>query len=248
MVFEGFLECLQKDDSAKFKEKYADGDPNAKLPNDLPNLPEFLKHSPPILCAAAYYGARKVFNCLRRKDADINLVDSMNTPLSHFAACGGNIQIMDEIRKYSGSFAGAGFYAVEYKRIKLLEWMKQNNFIYVDEKDARGFNYGLVAALTNDEKIIRFVYQELKSVPDKSPDSSNLILYLLQNNLDTSALLTLQLVPSIKVNEANAQGETPLSYAKKNNKQEIVKLLEEKSKTEKKQGTSNDQSKCCLLI
>ena len=248
MAFEGIIPILEKDNSAKFKEKYAEIDPNAQLPSDIPDLPEFLKHSPPILSAAAYYGARKIFNCLRRKDADITQLDAMSTPLSHFAAFGGNLQILDEIRKYSGSFAGAGFYAVQNKKIKALEWLNNNNFININEKDPRGFNYGLVAALTNNEQIIRYVYEQLKSVPNRSPDDSNLILYLLQNNMDTSAILTIQLVPSIKVNEANQNGETPLSYAKKNNKTEIIKLLEEKTKVEKKETTGSDQSKCCLLI
>lgn len=230
---------------------------NDIIPNDAKDLPQFLQHSPTIIAAAAYYGAIRCYNKLLEKGFDVNKEDAFCTPISHFSVIGGNQEIMNDILKREVSFSRAVFVAIENKKIDSLKWLKEHNLIHINETDARGFNIGMCAALTNDEETIKYAYETCNCFPAKLNDETNIITFLLKSNLDKATELTLKMMKNLNLNERDKSGDTPLSIATRKGKTEIVKLINNYGKsvvtigeTKKAEENKNEKkkSKCCTIF
>jgi hypothetical protein len=122
---------------------------DSKLPIEWDGRLGFLSYSPPLLSVAAFFSAEHCFKALLALNARTDSLDFFRTPVTHFAAAGGSIPILQLLLDRGMSFAGAGFPAIEHHRLSAVKFLLKNRLIRYGDVDPRGFSH-LLVAIEND--------------------------------------------------------------------------------------------------
>jgi len=187
-----------------------------------------LGSNPPLICLCAFFGSKKCFEYLQIRDVNMNIVDSDERNVSHFACMGGSIEIFDildsigfDMSSVDKNGVGSIHYASYSGCLVLCQrlWLKGHDIKALDGFNKEPIHY---AAMAKEADVIEFLHSQgcdINSIAMEwtpftiaiTNHSINVIMFLLSCNL----IITNIPVPYMY----------PLSYATKYELEEIVDIL-----------------------
>jgi ankyrin repeat protein len=160
--FQPLLEIFTKDAAADLTALLPKIPATSHFPSDLEVLPEFLSHAPPLISAAAFFGAETCFQTLLDNKADLSAVDLFGTPVSHFAVIGSSLPILTKLVDKRQTFTLSIFPAIEYHQLNSVQWLFDRSLAGRDSIDPRGYSILAVAIENGDIEIVRFLLEKLE--------------------------------------------------------------------------------------
>jgi ankyrin repeat protein len=160
------LDIILDDDSDRLSDFLASADiVDRCLSLDQYHMPPMLRTNPSISALCAFFGAVNCFNYLLLISFDDNIKDDHLHSLDHFAAAGGNMEIIRSLEALGHKFDGhdrSSFapvdYAAQMGHIVVVQWLWSKGLF-----STGGFEYNspfLMACLMGHLDIVRFLYEE----------------------------------------------------------------------------------------
>lgn len=199
------LEILREDDVDSFAKLLETMDINCSMDIESDTVDRMISHRPPLISLCAFYGAVKCFTLLVSQGANLSVYDSFRTPLSHFAAYGGNLEICEICRQQVG-LAGCVFPAIENHQLGVVRWLFRHGCKVANETDPRGYNPIIVAIEHNDKPILAYLLKRCQKLY-KGDKRLRLLCFALSIDALEAAEVLLRFVD---VNDKDACGNTPL--------------------------------------
>lgn len=141
------LGCLVRDDAARLRQLVDGGvDPNMTLDPSLLVSSSTLSFSPPLVCAAAFYGAVECVKALRACGVDFEAMDDEERTIAQFAAASGNVVLLEYLKGLGVSFTCSVSYAVEFWRNECFTWLHENVYPKMAGIEPEGVSTALHAA------------------------------------------------------------------------------------------------------
>ena len=128
---EEILKIFKNDDFIKLKELLN----NQKkidiiLPKKIFGVPEFLKNSPPLICLTAYFKSILCLKFLINYGYDLKLSDQINRDITHFAATGGSLEIVEILSNHDLNWSNTDLngnnsfhYSIIYQNKSISFWL-----------------------------------------------------------------------------------------------------------------------------
>lgn len=163
------IDCLKADDVSYIESAISDGlSINSILPVVMHVSPTFLRQSPTLICAAAFYGAFECFRFLFQSGANTDKADDKGRKLCEYAAAGGSIDICRFLDVNSFKFnencipvaAKSGSYST-------FMWLILNKTKGISPTKKYA-DLPHQAAQGGDIKILKYVIEEMKFKPNAS--------------------------------------------------------------------------------
>ncbi|EAY13631.1 ankyrin repeat protein, putative [Trichomonas vaginalis G3] len=151
---EELLTIIQSDDATKISELVKNAnDANEFLEFEDENIPEMLQEHPPIISAAAFYGATNCFNYLFKLGAKLDSLDENEVTILQFAVMGESPDILETIYSNGISFPYIGFFALRKEKFGSFFWLLDHKHAKIDEIDFTKSSYLHVAASLGNVEI-----------------------------------------------------------------------------------------------
>jgi ankyrin repeat protein len=201
------LPILRRDDSDELANVLATMPVDLKLDPYWDNLLGMISYAPPLVSAAAFYGAANCFALLIESHADLKATDFFRTPVTHFAAAGGSVPILQALLEAREPFAGAAFAAIEHKQLEALKWLLTRRLATMRDVDARGYSLLYVAIENHAVEIAKHIVANHLVRPilrPNGPGMSPICFAILLNEAEVTALLVDD--NKTNINETNADG------------------------------------------
>jgi ankyrin repeat protein len=201
------LRILRRDDSEELARMLPTMCVDLKLDLHWDCLLEMISYSPPLISAAAFYGAANCFTFLTECHADLKAIDFFRTPVSHFAAAGGSLPILQALLDARQPFAGAAFPAIEHKQLEALKWLLTRKLATPRDLDARGYSLLYVAIENHAVDIVKYIVAHhlvRPILPSNAPPLSPICFAIVLNDAELTALLVDN--KKTNINEVDADG------------------------------------------
>ncbi|KAK8883783.1 hypothetical protein M9Y10_042882 [Tritrichomonas musculus] len=158
---QAILGYLITDNAKALQEEVSSGlDVNQQFFWILGDLPDILTNSPPLISVAAFYRAINCFNFLLEHGADIKKLDENETPISHFAVAGGNMDIIRILDEHGVDFAQTLQIAAEYGHFEIFMWLYKNKGFDLHERDKFNRTFLHIAAEGGNCKLVQFLIKQ----------------------------------------------------------------------------------------
>ena len=224
------LDAILSDDVEAFTEVINDEQlANQKLVIVSQKIPAILDNFPPLLSAAAFFGAKDICDYLISMNAKQDAYDEKLLSFAHFAAAGGDLSIFRDYvdtENYSNTDIQMNFpihYAALMGRTDIVKyiWSKRSDFISVL---GNSMKHPIHFASENGHvDVVDFLLSQNISVNETDEDNKTPLMYAASGgHLKLTVFL---LSRKAGVNDKDEDGRTALVYAAQNGFLSIVKVL-----------------------
>ena len=154
------LNILINDDLQSLFELYEKGlDINQQFFWYLGDLPDILTNSPPLISVSVYYKSIKCFKFLLDNGVDINKLDEVDTPISHFAIAGGNLEIIEQLNEKGIDFNNTLHIAAENGQFEVFIYLYKNKNLSLNFKDQYKRTYLHIASSSGNVELVKFLIE-----------------------------------------------------------------------------------------
>ena len=228
---------LKSDNIDEFEKKLHAIEVDSILSKSLKELPEIMHNQPSLIAIAAFHGAIKCFNFLYHSDADLNVIDQNNRNILHFAACGGNIEIIHvleslgvfELQRMAKTPDNDGrtsfHFAAMYDQLNYFQYFWTRGFTF-DDKDVFNMKPIHYAVQNNSLNVLTFYLDNGENPNSYIPtEKKRLLTFAIENNHPEAVKLLLQHNADVQKEMSKSCNLTPLMYAASHNYVDILELL-----------------------
>jgi ankyrin repeat protein len=201
---QSLLPILRRDDSEELSQMLPTIRVDLKFDPYWDDLLGMASYSPPLISVAAFYGAANCFALLNEHDADLKATDFFKTPVTHFAAAGGSLAILQALLDMQERFAGAAFPAIEHNQLEALKWLLTRKLVTPRDVDARGYSMLYVAIENHAIDIVKYIVANNAILPSNVPAVGPICFAIQLNDAEVTALLVGN--KKTNINEADADG------------------------------------------